>query len=398
MIFKNTLFIAILIGISHFVSGQGDIRDGYIIDNQGDTIPGSIAYQTNAKNFITAIQIIDGNQTKYGPDDILGYGFNNYKHYVSGILSGEFVEVLVTGELNFYKGNEFYLMKKGHQVHKVRTSRAQLGASGHINRLEPTRWQRVVSHLIMDCIDDIYEKVYQASLREKTLTELIIEYNECKGADYKDYKSHIPWTKYELGLSVAAVRSNLVTEGAPGGYLSEIYESNNISAGLYLGINAPRISDRINFQVEALFIQNSFEATVIERGEVWEEIHYTSVDLSSLSLPASISYSFPEKRIGAFLEVGMIYNYNFERSSYRNTDTYVSGSLSNTFESEPFTVDHTQIGYWGGAGLAKTIGNIKTKLALRYYSLPNLNELDNFKANVNRLGLNFIIIPTRKKP
>jgi len=106
------------------VSGQTNFREGFIINNQHDTIKGLIDYRGDIKNSTTCIFKKDENSTpiKYLPGEIKGYRFMDGKFYISRLVKvGDeeknlFLEYLVNGivDLYYYRDfeNDYYFVEK----------------------------------------------------------------------------------------------------------------------------------------------------------------------------------------------------------------------------------------------------------------------------------------------
>ena len=75
---KNLLVLFILFTFVAVSWSQSDYRDGYIIEQSGDTIYGTIdyrgdVYMTKFCSFMT----MAGDKVDYEPDDIMGYRFSD---------------------------------------------------------------------------------------------------------------------------------------------------------------------------------------------------------------------------------------------------------------------------------------------------------------------------------
>ena len=83
---KYLIAIGILVFLSIIrLNAQSDFRNGYIIDNNNDTIHGLIDYKGNHANAKKCIFKKDNNSQNqiFTPEEIKGYRFTDSKYYVS---------------------------------------------------------------------------------------------------------------------------------------------------------------------------------------------------------------------------------------------------------------------------------------------------------------------------
>ena len=89
---KYLITIGIIIFLSIIrLNAQSDFRNGYIIENDNDTIIGLIDYKgskANAKKCIFIKDINSENQI-FTPEEIKGYRFTNSKYYISKFVNTE---------------------------------------------------------------------------------------------------------------------------------------------------------------------------------------------------------------------------------------------------------------------------------------------------------------------
>lgn len=99
------------------LSAQTNLREGFVITLEGDTLTGYIDFRTGALNSQQCVFLKDGetSYTTYLPGQIQGYRFlNNGMYYVSKEVNDQviFVEYLLRGNLNLYQiGEEKMLLE-----------------------------------------------------------------------------------------------------------------------------------------------------------------------------------------------------------------------------------------------------------------------------------------------
>lgn len=380
----------VLIAINSFC--QNDFRNGYIITLEKDTIIGQVDYRSNTKNYKSCIFKGKQEEREYYPDEIFGFGYNNDKFFSSQIVEGSFVEVLVLGEISLFKSQNKYHLKKDTNVYDLESFSEEVVIDGKVGIRENIRWRGIMSYLISDCINNPNSIVSNLKLGEENLTKLVVRYNKCKGLVYTEFKVSKPWIKYDYGATVGIARSEIQFRNIPGSmsYLDDSYSSINPSIGVLFDISSPRITERIAFQGEIHFIKSSYSSLVIIENSS-TDYHDTYIDLSTLSVPLSFKYSFPEKKYGLYLQVGINYDYHLNAKSKLLSEN-VTGNVVNTFpERSAFEINKNQIGYWGGMGILKSYHKFKASISIRYFGMPALNKTGDFTAGNSRVLINLIL-------
>ena len=99
------------------LSAQNNLREGYVITLEGDTLTGYIDFRTGAMNSRQCVFLKDreSSYTTYLPGQIQGYRFlNNGMYYVSKEVNNQviFAEYLLRGNMNLYQiGEEEMLLE-----------------------------------------------------------------------------------------------------------------------------------------------------------------------------------------------------------------------------------------------------------------------------------------------
>ena len=393
MICKKLELTSIIIFIfGAVVLGQGDFRDGFIITQGNDTIKGKVDYRSNSKNYESCVITNKQGTIEYYPNQINGFGYVNDKFFSSQIVEGSFVEVLVLGKISLYRTRKNYLLQKGDNFYGLEYKKIEIEIDGKSWFVNDNRWKGITSYLISDCLSNSNSQVSNLDLNEKSLAKLITKYNKCSEAEFTEFKAKKPWTQIDFGLSVGIGISSIKIGDESGtfSYLNESYSSIDPSIGFLLSIYSPRINERIAFQSELNFIKSSFSALVELSGE-HKEFYDTFIDLSTLSVPLSLKYSFPDNKYGTYFQGGVNYDYHLKGQT-RLLSEKVYGNVVNTFpEAEAFKIKSSQMGIWGGIGLQKSFEHIRLSISMRYFQMPNLNLTPGFTADNSRILFNLIV-------
>jgi hypothetical protein len=382
------ILLLIIIGSSY---GQNDFRSGFIITLDNDTIQGQMDYRSNSKNYESCIFKGEQGEIEYYPNQIVGFGYNNDKFFSSQIVEGSFVEVLVDGDISLYRSRDKYHIKKDTSFFDLESIIEEFEIDGKIGTKETSPWRGILTYIISDCLQNPSGHTSSIGLDEKNLTRLIVKYNKCKGTEFKELKASKPWTKFDFGATLGISRSQITTDGSGSfSYLDDSYSSIDPSIGIIIAISSPRITEKVAFQGELHFMKSSYSSLVKLEGSS-TQYHDTFIDLTTLSVPISLKYSFPEKKYGFYLQGGINYDYHLS-SSTRLLSEQVNGNIVNTFPaSSAFEINNNQIGYWGGIGILKSYEKFRGSVVIRYFQMSALNKTAGFTSKNNRISLNLIL-------
>jgi len=307
------------------------------------------------------------------------------------MIEGSFVEALVEGNISLYRSRDKYHIKKDTSFFNLESIKVKVEKDGKVGYEEKSRWRGIINYLTGDCLKNSTNNVANLKLDEKSLTRFIVKYNKCKGTAFTEFKASKPWTKFGYGATLGVSKSNITTDGAGSfSYLDDSYSSIDPSIGILIAISSPRITENVAFQAELHFLKSSYSSLVKLEGSS-TQYHDTFIDLTTLSFPLSLKYSFPEKKYGLYIQGGINYDYHL-RSNTQLLSEQVNGNVVNTFpESSAFEVNGNQIGYWGGIGILKSYQKFRGSVAIRYFQMSALNKTTGFTANNNRISMNLIL-------
>ncbi|MFT7036614.1 MAG: hypothetical protein ACJA2S_005148 [Cyclobacteriaceae bacterium] len=385
-----TLFILLLtIGSSY---SQSNFRRGFIITSKKDTIQGQVDYRSNSKNYKSCIFKSEQLEKEYDPNQILGFGYTDDKFFTSQIIEGSFVEALIIGEISLYRSLDKYHIKKDTAIFDIESMIEEVNIDGKVRQMDKGKWRGVLIYLTSDCSTNLRSLIAELKLEEKSLTRFVIKYHKCIGAEFTEFKADIPWTQFDFGTTIGLSRSDIqiddYAESFP--YLDNSYTSIDPFIGLILNISFPRISERIALQGEVHFMKSSYSALVKLEGSS-TQYHDTFIDLSTLSIPLSMKYSFPEKRFGLYLQAGLNYDHHLNASTRLLTEQ-AYGNVVNTYpERAAFELSNNQFGYWGGIGLHKSYEKFRGGVTIRYVQMSTLNRTEDLFANNNKVSLSIIL-------
>lgn len=391
---KIILLSFVILFSSSVVLAQQSFRDGYIITLQHDTIVGQIAYKDNPANYKSCRFRKEGKTVTYYPEDIQGFGFKKDKLFTSSIEKGLFVQVLVMGELSLYRHKSVYYLKKSDkEVYKLEVKNVNEVVDGIAVTRTNNKWRNTVSYLIGDCILNSSLMLEKVPLKEKSLTQIVVRYNECKNAKYTLYKEQKPWTVFESGMTVGLIRStiNISTRNNSFPYLNKNYHSVDPTIGLVTTFSFPRASERLAFQSEFLFTHSAYSSLVERKQGNVTEFYDSFIDLTTLSIPVSLRYTLIDSKYSLFVQGGGSYDFHFKRKTFYLTEIMRDNVVHTYGETLGFGYGKDYLSFWGGVGVLKSFSYFKASANLRYFQMADINSISGLTAGMNKLTVSLIL-------
>lgn len=360
------------------IYSQTDFRKGYIISNENDTISGLIDYREGIKKYKICDfkSSEDQNVINYTPSQIKGYRYLNDKYFTSKEITKDdnskekvFFEVLVKGKATLYKYNSaFYIEKNDEKFHKLTNELQLINQDGKEFYKYSNRHIAVLSYLLSDC-PSLKGKINIVKNSEKDLSKLIELYNECVGEPSISFKEKKPWFKAHFGLSLGINSSkiNFISSYREADHLTaDFNRANSIMPSLYVDFLSPRVHERIALHLGVNYLTSTYKSfSTIESTFVTKRNEVT-IDLKQLKIPLGFRYTFPERTITPYFNLGASYTINLESSALWVLESE-RNKVVNFFESEALVIGDSQIGFWGGIGVNKSIlNNLNGFVEIRY--------------------------------
>ncbi len=175
----STLFVFSLISILK-LKAKSDLRNGYVVKNNNDTIYGMIDYSLNRTNDkrCTFKKEIDSESQIFNPSEIKCFRFLNSKYYVSkvvkieGIVNNAFVEFLINGKVNLYylKRIDQYYLEKDDQLYELKNTIEVISKNGFMYEQQKKEYVGMMTYLLQDA--NIQNYINKASLDHKSLIKV----------------------------------------------------------------------------------------------------------------------------------------------------------------------------------------------------------------------------------
>ncbi len=368
------------------ISAQTDFREGFIITNQGDTVRGYLNYKESNRNFdfCEFRSSLSDRTTIYEPTDIKAYKFAGDKLLESSIINlpnqnsqWVFLEVIISGRLNLYKyKGEFFVKGDDNTLRHLQNEVREIVVNG-TKRLQPSRkYIGMLIYLMRDCDLISQSQIEGTGLTERDLTVLVESYNQCGGLESVSYKENKPWFRAVPGVLAGVAVTSVDFKYFSYDFLNTFEPQVVATIGFDAELSSPRLHENVSFYTGAFISKNHFNSDtetnpypgIINR-------HELMADFVQVRIPLLLRYTFPERSITPYLNLGFITAFMLKFDSYwileeqRNNVIYTS-------EVDPFSLQRNNIGLMAGIGLKKRLNDsMLMRMEVRYQGIKKLHEL-----------------------
>jgi len=371
---------------------QSDFRKGYIINLENDTIEGEIDYRINNKVFQTCRFKEGESVIEYFPIEIIGYGFHNDSYFSSRIIEKSFVEVLVDGDLSLYRYKfVFYVKKLDDELQKMEIVENEIQVNEKKRLSKDNRWIGILRYYTSDCFFS-QSKYLSISYSEKSLTNLVVAYNECKESKMIVYKENKPWTKFQYGLIGGLTLSSIIksNENFQLRHLAKNYYSLNPTVGFVFCISFPRLIEKIAIQSELYFLKADFNSFVKYNDTNITGYYDVRFNFTSLSIPLSIKFTQPKNKYIIDINTGI--NFNFILNSQTNLiSEEVYDHIVYTSETTAFEIRKQQLGFFVSSGISRPFRYFNAGLRAQYSHISMFSATNGLDLKNNQFTFSIIL-------
>lgn len=312
---KKYSFFPLIFFYSFILYGQRDMKSGYIITNNSDTVYGQIDYQLDVYNAENCYFIQDSqtNPITYKPGQIKAYRIINGKFYVSRKVTIEkterevFLEFLVNGKVDmFYLPPKYYFVEREDKgIHILENTEKKVVKENKEYIKENKEYIGILSTYMFDDLP-IMNNIQKSNLAQKDLIKIATDYHNrvCPDEKCTVYTKESVKNIYRLGYAVGCNYNIL--------YMSSSQSDDNgknwapgLMTGLELNYYTKGVRERFSFTMglyysqvkqNILFSQPSYRSDI--------EIEFLS---KNLLVDAYFAYTYPKYKIKPYVGLGIFY-------------------------------------------------------------------------------------------
>lgn len=361
---------------------QRDFRSAFIVRIDGDTLNGEADFSNGVNHFKLCRFRAGSDITEYKPEDLAAYGFRNDRFFVSRPVEAGgprvFVELIVKGEVSLYRHlDDFYLEKDTSFVQLTNPSvRTRKDGNEIVHR---SRKYRGVANLMMGNCPDVRKEIETLNLNERSLTELVEHYNQCKNVSWVSYKGKKPWIKSQWGVEAGFSSSSFTAVHGTysNSYLNGPYtNSQTWIAGITLDILSPRINESMFIRTGASFTHPKYYGYNQYQSGSTLNTNYVTLDISQLKVPLGVAWRILAGKYKPYIMGGLMNSIVLQSSTRWLNEAETNGVMEVT-EQEAAGVNAYQMGFWGGLGVARTMGgSLEGSLEIRFEKISGILQSD----------------------
>jgi hypothetical protein len=358
-LFLLTIFLSVSPILAQF-------RSGYIIENNNDTIYGSIKFEGSLINSgqCEFMSNTDGTAHVFGPGEIKAFRFYDSKNFISREIQVNdkiqmvFLEWLIQGKASILtytimSSSRYFLLTESDSLIELlnTTKNIEKGNTTYIvNRHE---YIGTLKNQLKDC-PSIQKDIDNISLTRNSLIKIIKEYNDktCPGERCIIFEDKNRKVKLQAGLSLSYIYSQLnLNNGTP----EKVSLSNSLGVGLDINVtNLPLLSPKFSLSSQILYygILYQYESPILSWMDEKRMYH-----IDYLRIPFQLNYKLLYKRFTPFVSLGFTTNIRFGYKQFdRDLVDFVTLNYYHFPEGEPI-IKTFQTGFNGGLGLQYQLSN-----------------------------------------
>lgn len=316
--------------------------------------------------------------------EITGYGFINDRYFESRKVETKnqffefvFLEVIIKGLVSLYDFESNYYVEKtdSHLIKLTNEKNEAIVDRTKVIR-ESKRYIGILDWLLSDCIE-IKTKIPYTILSERSLSKLIEDYNNCMNSPAVIYKSRKPWIQSKIGITGGINLSSLTFERQNAFFdhlVGSFEKSNSPLMGFSLDLSSPRLNERASFHSDFLYLQTKYYLFNLYNYVNTIKRNYVTFELKQLKIPFGIRYSFPERNLTPYINIGSSFIFLLNPKSKWIQEIELN-NIVETYQYEAIDLVKYQVGIWGGAGIMKSISNkLNGFIEIKYEATSGINR------------------------
>ncbi|MCU4163659.1 hypothetical protein [Carboxylicivirga caseinilyticus] len=378
---RSLPFSIILFCFSSIIYSQTDLRPGYVITNDLDTIYGLVDYRGDIRNMKFCSFQQEGQQEikQFNPKEIFGYRFNDGKYYVSKYINNEhvkdtvLVEFLLKGirSLYFYKSADYYayfIDSEEYGMIELESNDIAYEKDGVQLVGNNKKYIGLLTYALKDC-PELKSDINNSVLTHKSLINITKKYH-----DYKcDDESCIIYEKEQPILSVLLmpyIGYAITTYKVQDPYI-ELFDfdaSHSLVGGLDIQFIVPRLNERLTLFTKVQINKDEFHGYYNEQRIGLEYNNYATIKNTRLLTGGGLQYTYPKRKFRPSLGIGLYKDWSLGGDAGFYRETIYADQENVIYEGEINDVNNSKIGFILKIGGMYKIKNIKVFVNFSYLS------------------------------
>ncbi len=372
--------MCILLTTSINIFAQNDIKKGYIITFENDTIFGKIRIRSNISNSQKCEFYKDGIQKDYKPSEIFAYRVENEKYYISREIELEslkktvFLEYLLEGVANLYYYKEYdkdyFFIEKDEKLALLSNKMIKYEhEEGYMIEKPSNNYKGALKFLFQDC-PEIQNDIKNVDFSYKPLINITQKYHNLTCSEY----SCITYAKSMSRKIVFEPYAGIVSSTMKITHVNGKENDVNYLIGCNFIFYPVKNEGNFSFCLGISISKNNYKGIYSYSNDFRDFI--LSTRYTAIRLPLLIEYNFLKKKITPYINGGIAPTYAILNEAQATTESSLF-SRPHIHETEFYNFN---LGLVIGTGLKYNINNnsfIKFNLQLEH-RIPFGSGLDLF--------------------
>jgi hypothetical protein len=338
---------------------QSDFRNGYIINNQQDTIFGLLEYKGSKSNTYKCIyrKNMNSKEQIFSPKDIKGYRYSGGKYYISKkVKIGNktellFLEYLINGVVDIFyyrnNGDNYLVNSDSDKLYELNIEEKEFFIDQTKYSKKIKKYIGILKSTFKDS-PSIIKRIEKVGLNHESLINITRDYHTevCSTEECIVYEKQLPKIEKIFGVlvginSMSISKTNNFHDNFY--YLNNLDFGNNIfpSIGIYYKMNMPYINEHFYFQYEGTYSRVKLEANnlYIESFHNMTVKNDITLTLNSFNNMFMFKREYSKGKIRPMFQFGCFVDYFFKPDYNRNIEVrfssgdlnYITNSKNNPF-------------------------------------------------------------------
>lgn len=357
---KYITILLFFLAAAEITNAQKKFVPGYIIAS-GDTLKGFMHLKEGAQTyqFCDFKRYNDGEEKRYTPETLDGYGYENDRAYISASLEKEgglqkvFLEVYITGNISVYRLEDDFVLQKDNKFYTLKNTTERVTVDGEKYVKDKKEYLGIISYLTNDC-EGFKPPIplNRISYSIEGIGSYIQAYNKCVGVQETSILTQKPFISLSFGVGLSASLQKFFIGDEYNHPIGDELKTNmDLGVGFPLHLYFPRLSNRYSFYIEPQFIKTSINHfNSVNTGGARNEF-FINTNFNLLKIPFGFKYRHTTRlinpNIGAGAALNSVSNINqdWSRDIYY---TFIDVTQSQTLTPLPLLEKY--FGFWGSVG------------------------------------------------
>ena len=301
--FKTILVIIIL--NSSILLSQKDLKGGYIITANNDTLHGFIDLKSNKKNSETCkfFKSLDADPVMYTPEEIKEYKIEDSKYYISKEIEIEdqpkkvFLEFLVEGIVSLYcyksTVEDYYFIEKEGKLYPLTNELKEITDEKDDLYQKRSNAYKGILNLLFNDSPEVRRKIPNTVFEYKPLIKITEDYHHSVCTDLEC----INYTKnHQLKLFIepyAGLTLSQMTLKNSDNYMKDQF----VNVGSAIRFSFAKIHYLWNYIIGINYSSPSYNGVLKHTSSVYDDYYYIDLKYSMIRIPIIAEYSFPFEKL-----------------------------------------------------------------------------------------------------